>query len=258
MKLKLNLSDAKEYSSKAQIARVITEKWVGQNVYCPSCGHSKLFDFPNNSPVADFYCNNCKSEFELKSKKDKLSKKIVDGSFDKMIKRINSVNNPNFMFLNYCGDKYEVKNFLIIPKYFFTNEIIEKRKPLSSNARRAGWIGCNILLQNIPLSGRIFFVKDGIVASPNEVINKWKETSFLSKKNLESRGWLIEIIKIVEDIKTKEFKLQAVYEYEPILKKKFPKNNFIRDKIRQQLQQLRDKGMIEFLGKGKYRKLTGL
>jgi type II restriction enzyme len=32
-------------------------------------------------------------------------------------------------------------------------------------------------------------------------------------------------------------------------------NNFIKDKIRQQLQLLRDKGMIEFVGRGNYKKV---
>lgn len=36
---------------------------------------------------------------------------------------------------------------------------------------------------------------------------------------------------------------------------KHPENKHIKDKIRQQLQLLRDKGIIEFRGRGHYRKL---
>ena len=32
-------------------------------------------------------------------------------------------------------------------------------------------------------------------------------------------------------------------------------NNFIKDKIRQQLQLLRDRGLIEFKGNGNYKKI---
>ena len=46
-----------------------------------------------------------------------------------------------------------------------------------------------------------------------------------------------------------------MYQFEDILKVKHPRNNNIRPKIRQQLQFLRDKGFIEFLGDGKYRKV---
>jgi type II restriction enzyme len=37
------------------------------------------------------------------------------------------------------------------------------------------------------------------------------------------------------------------------LRNKYPNNNFIKDKIRQQLQKLRDKWYLEFLERGKYR-----
>jgi type II restriction enzyme len=50
-------------------------------------------------------------------------------------------------------------NFLIIPKQFFTEEIIIKRKPLSTTARRAGWIGCNIDISKVADSGKVFLVK---------------------------------------------------------------------------------------------------
>ena len=46
-----------------------------------------------------------------------------------------------------------------------------------------------------------------------------------------------------------------MYAFENELKLKHPENNFIKDKIRQQLQYLRDKGFVKFLERGKYKKL---
>lgn len=37
-------------------------------MYCPVCGFPTIEKFPNNRAVADFYCLNCKTEFEQKSK----------------------------------------------------------------------------------------------------------------------------------------------------------------------------------------------
>ncbi|MDX1786848.1 MAG: hypothetical protein R3205_01985 [Psychrobacter sp.] len=51
------------------------------------------------------------------------------------------------------------------------------------------------------------------------------------------------------------FSLNQVYAFADLLKLKHPENNHIKDKIRQQLQVLRDKGIIEFTGRGQYRKL---
>jgi type II restriction enzyme len=205
--------------------------------------------------VADFYCSSCQSEYELKSKKDTFLKQIVDGAFDSMISRINSQNNPNFFFLNYSMNQLVVKNFIVIPKHYFVNDIIEKRKALSPNAKRAGWVGCNILLHNIPESGKIFLVRDGNIQDKRSVLQNWSKTSFLAKQNIETRGWIIEIMKILDRISQKSFTLKDVYMYLTELQIKFPHNNFIKDKIRQQLQVLRDKGLLEFNGKGNYTKV---
>lgn len=255
MNLQLNTASAQGYRSHSQIARVITESWVEQNAFCPRCGRIKLERFENNQPVADFYCNNCNAEFELKSKKDSFALKIVDGAYDMMIKRITSENNPHFFFLNYSSNNLQVINFLVIPNHYFTNDIIERRSPLSQNARRAGWIGCNILLQNIPSSGRIYLIKNQNIEKRQAVLENWAKTSFLAKQKMENRGWTIEIMNLVDKMETKYFELKDIYVFESALKKKFPQNTFIRPKIRQQLQILRDKGFIEFLGNGKYKKI---
>ncbi len=92
----------------------------------------------------------------MKSKNNAFTLKIVDGAYETMIRRINADNNPHFFFLNYTKNTFEVQNFLVIPKYYFIDDIIEQRNPLGKNARRAGWIGCNILLNNIPQLGKIF------------------------------------------------------------------------------------------------------
>ncbi len=256
MNLKLNSAIAKQYKSNSQKIRVISEYWVKQNGYCPNCG-CELSEFENNRPVADFLCQNCREEFELKSKNSKsIGAKIVDGAYDTMIERINSENNPNFFFLTYNKLSLEVTNFLIIPNFYFIPDIIEKRKPLSDNARRAGWVGCNIKLNEVPINGRIYFVKNSVVVERNSVLDNWHKSSFLKKKKGETKGWILDVMNCIDKIKYEEFSLKDVYQFENVLKAKHPNNNFIKDKIRQQLQLLRDKCIIEFLGNGKYKKVN--
>jgi type II restriction enzyme len=48
-------------------------------------------------------------------------------------------------------------------------------------------------------------------------------------------------MKCIERLEKKEFLLQDIYNFENELRNKYPNNNFIKDKIRQQLQKLRDK-----------------
>ncbi len=49
------------------------------------------------------------------------------------------------------------------------------------------------------------------------------------------------------------FELADVYAFEPRLAALYPGNNNVRPKIRQQLQAPRDRGWLEFLGRGRYR-----
>ena len=51
------------------------------------------------------------------------------------------------------------------------------------------------------------------------------------------------------------FTLNQMYAFVEELKLKHPDNNHIQDKIRQQLQFLRDKGIIEFKGHGIYKRI---
>lgn len=254
MNLSFNTKLAEGYKSNSQIARLLTEDWVLNNSYCPCCGEIPLLEFENNRPVADFICNKCSEEFELKSKNGKLSNTITDGAYSTMIERINSENNPNFFFLTYTKN-WTVNDFLIIPKQFFTPEIIIKRKPLSENAKRAGWIGCNIDLSKVADSGKVFLIKNAQVIDAEIVNQSFNKTLFIREKSKESRGWILEILNCVDMIQKDSFSLEDVYKFEEKLKIKFPNNNFIKDKIRQQLQVLRDKGIIEFQSRGKYKKI---
>ena len=255
MKTFFNTQIADSYKSSSQKIRVLTENWVGSEIFCPNCGNN-ISDFENSRPVADFYCVNCSEEYELKSKKSNFGKKIVDGAYSTMIKRLQSQNNPNFFFLNYDLENSEIINFSVIPKHFFIPEIIEKRKPLSQNARRVGWVSCNILLDNIPKSGKIFYIKDKQIKSKENVLENWAKTLFLREtKKAELKGWILDIMKCIDKLKKEEFTLQDIYDFEKVLSKKHPKNKHVKDKIRQQLQFLREKRYLQFLGSGKY-KLT--
>jgi len=242
------------YKSLSQKARVLTEDWVDKSVFCPNCGNLNIEKYPNNKPVADFFCSNCKERYELKSKQSGFGIKIVDGAYKTMIEQLHGSDNPNLFLLHYGLANYQVINFFVIPKHFFTPEIIEKRKPLSLTARRAGWTGCNILLQDIPQTGKIFFVKDKQIEPKERVIAEWKKTLFLrEEKEVKAKSWLLDVMVCLDKLGYNNFTLDQVYAFENELSKKHPDNRHIKDKIRQQLQVLRDRGYLEFTNRGNYR-----
>lgn len=241
------------YSSGSQIARVWTEAWVNSWVYCPHCGNARISQFPNNSPLADFFCGSCQEEFELKSQKGKFGTSVADGAYKTKCERLAADNNPNLLLMNYDLKSLAVVNLFIVPKHFFVREIIQERKPLASTARRAGWIGSNILLNRIPDSGKIRIVQDGVVRSKEVVLEEWQKTLFLRQESPETRGWLLDVMNCVEALGAHEFTLDEVYAFENHLSSLYPGNQNVRPKIRQQLQYLRDRGFVEFVARGRYR-----
>ena len=93
MNLRFDTSLAVGYHSGSQISRVVTEDWVARNMFCPVCGAPVLGHYEANKPVADFFCDDCKSDFELKSKESKtatIGHKIADGAYSTMIEPVTS------------------------------------------------------------------------------------------------------------------------------------------------------------------------
>jgi len=222
-------------------------------LYCPACTSDKLSPTPTGRQVVDFACPECEEIYQLKSKKDKYGHKIVNSAYEPKIKAIHAGAVPNYLFLQYDMNLLSVSNLFLVPKYFMTESIIEKRKPLRENAKRHGWIGSNILLGELPIDARIIILKDGFEIPKNTVRYSWKRFSFLLGKSSLSRGWLTDVLAYIRKLDQETFTLDQVYTFENQLAKLHPRNRHIRPKIRQQLQVLRDQKVIRFLGKGVYK-----
>lgn len=248
--------DQAVYISATQNVRALSEGWVAAHLFCPSCGAERLDPLPNNSPVGDFTCRTCSEEFELKAKKGALGPKIVDGALSAMTARLKARNNPSLLAMSYNRDRTAVTDLIVVPRHFFTAEIIEPRKPLGPHARRAGWQGCNILIGQVPQSGRIPLIAGGTLAPKGEVLARWRSTLFLAEASQSARGWLLAVMRAVEAVGRPEFTLADVYAQEATLAALYPGNNNIRPKIRQQLQVLRDQGWLAFNGRGTYQRIA--
>lgn len=257
MDLRFDLERVGLYTNASQKIRVLSEFWVRNHIYCPNCGREDIECYKNNAPVADFYCLYCNEQYELKSQRNTFGFKVVDGAYKTMLERLSGTNVLNLFLLNYSLESSSVLNFVLIPKQFFVPEIIEQRKPLSQCARRAGWIGCNIVIGSIPASGRIALIKDETVRPKTEVLAEWQHMLFLrDQKTKTAKAWLVDIMKCIEEINNINFSLDDVYEFESKLATKYPNNKHIRAKIRQQLQILRNNDYLTFNRRGRYRLIS--
>ena len=144
-----------------------------------------------------------------------------------MVKRIADINSPHFFFLGYNQD-YSVASCFAVPNYLFQPSAIVKRKPLGLTARRDGWVGCLILLDQIPAFGKIKLVENGKAVRRENVKKAWDKTHFLAEqKNLQARGWTLDILNCVEKLNT-NFSLNEMYQFENQLSIKHPENKHIK------------------------------
>lgn len=242
-----------DYKSASQRARIATESWGLDNLYCPNCTSDQLKRTPHNTPVVDFACPSCNSDFQMKSQSRPLSRRLADAAYDGMRRAIATSRTPNLFVLHYDREEWKVQNLILIPRFAFSLSALECRKPLGPHARRAGWVGCNILLDQIPRDAKIPIVARGHAMNVSDVRQQYVRLRPLGELAVEKRGWTLDVLRVVRAIGKKEFSLTEVYASEDSLGQLHPHNRHLRDKIRQQLQVLRDIGLLEFLGQGHYR-----
>lgn len=153
----------------------------------------------------------------------------------------------NFEYGIYINDREIVNiisndfNFLMKNEStgIITKKKLEEVKHILKNLRKSG-------VQNQLINS---FDKE----NPEEALDIIDNSIEPIKKSLS--GWKLEVFKCLNLIPTDRFSLNDINKFENHLQNIYPSNKHIKDKIRQQLQYLRDLGLIEFLGSGKYRKL---
>jgi type II restriction enzyme len=244
---------AAAYQSGSQRARVVTESWGENNLYCPNCSSTKLDRLRNNTKASDYVCPACGFRYQLKGQKSRIGNQISDGGFEAMMEAIRNSETPNFYFMHYDLETWRVKNLLLVPSFAFPESAIIKRKPLSSTARRAGWVGCNIALTQIPVEARISIVTGSEALPENEVRAQFKRVKPLSEIKSKERGWTLDVLNAVRTLGKAEFTNDDAYTLVPHLEKLHPDNRHVRDKIRQRLQVLRDTGLLIHIERGRWR-----
>ncbi|HTS12083.1 MAG TPA: DpnI domain-containing protein [Candidatus Limnocylindrales bacterium] len=255
MQLALPTRGLAGYTSGSQRARIATELWGLENLYCANCNSRSLNPSPPNTPAIDFECPKCRICFQLKSQSHAFGSRIVDSAYSKMVREIKLNRTPNLFALRYDLESWDVRDLLLIPSFAFPLSAIEKRKPLALTARRAGWVGCNILLGAIPSDARIPLIANSVPVPPKQVREQYARIRPLKSLKADQRGWTLDILNVVRSLNKREFSLSEVYAHDEELAALHPANRHVRDKIRQQLQILRDLGLLQFLGAGTY-KLT--
>lgn len=154
-------------------------------VYWPNCASPHISQFPANNSVADFFLSSCSEEYELKGHKTAFGTKVVDGAFEHDNRTARGKRQSQSVA---SRAQPSIVNAFVVPKHFFVQEAVEKRRPLASTARRAGWVGGNILLKDEPPVGKTYIVQDGVPVSKDHVLARWQRTLFLREQGTGARS----------------------------------------------------------------------
>jgi type II restriction enzyme len=239
------------YKSASQKARVITEAWMTREGYCPSC-LSNLRPTPPNYKAIDYDCIKCRISFQLKSTKSKIGNKIPDGAYHTMISAIRNSTTPSLILMKYDTIKWTVNDLIFIPSFSLTEQAILPRNPLTPNAKRSGWIGCNIDISEISPKLRIPIVREGDIIPPTQVASEYARIQPLQNIRPEIRSWTLAVLNLLQKLGWQQFTTKDAYQFEKQLSAIFPHNKHIKPKIRQQLQVLRDLGIIDHPSRGEW------
>lgn len=207
---------------------------------------------PRNTRAVDFECGGCRQTFQLKGKSSSFANKVIDGAYNALMAAVSSDTVPNLFLLHYDRAAWTVANLTLVPYFAFPPSAIERRRPLSPNARRAGWVGCFIVLSRIPADARIAVVRGGQPVEPQSVREQYQRLLPLRQIAAPERGWTLDVLNLARSLEVPEFTNAEMYARSDELKARHPENRHVTDKIRQQMQILRDAGFLKHVGRGRW------
>ena len=188
----------------------------------------------------------------MKAKQKGFGRRVRNSAYEPKMAAVRAGKVPNYVFLGYDRTTWRITSGFVVPSNFITASVIERAKPSHVRGRKNPWFGSNILLGLLPADARVQLVEGERPREPSLVRKEWRRFDFLKGRKVEERGWLADTLRVVRELDSPRFHLSDVYAHEEELRGLHPDNRHIVPKIRQQVQLLRDKGVLRSLGAGRY------
>jgi type II restriction enzyme len=146
-----NCKRIKEEKKWTSVPRIVGEaiEDCAITLVCPICNEKALSKYKPNEKSKDVKCINCNCQIQIKGakyKKKKTSLKLLGAEYKTTCTSIRE-NNVHYLVVLYSviGDRYTINEIYFIDHADINESCIIPRKPLSPNARRAGWQGCTLV-----------------------------------------------------------------------------------------------------------------
>ncbi len=156
-------------TSRAQVARLVLETWAEFNLFCLNCDADSLVRLAANTPVADFECGVCEARYQVKGKDGRFSSVIPGAAYQPTIEAVRAGRCPDYLLIEYDRRFSTVVFGVAISGQSITENRVIARAPLGATARRAGWIGCTLRIEGLPMVS----VVEPHVVDPATVRERW-------------------------------------------------------------------------------------
>lgn len=255
MHLVCNPALGERHKSASQRARSITEGWFTAEGYCLNCRSNRVELTTAGTPFSDHRCPVCGQTYEMKSAKKAHTRIVQNGGYESMMREIRAERPPVLLLMQY-DPAWCVQQLVAVHPVFLTPDVIRKRaKPHVRPRSGALYWMCDFDLTVIPEVGKIAVVRGREARAPRVVREEFAALQPLREVSNRTRGWTGLVLDAVKKIGKPMFTLAEVYTHEAAMHAAYPGNSHVRDKIRQQLQVLRELGYVEFVERGMYRVL---
>jgi hypothetical protein len=130
---------------------------------CPRCNRSRHFKrLPTNFECADVICKFCGFLAQVKATRladdrDEFPDRIMGAAWGPQQQRLIAGIFHGLYLVGYRQDGKTLVRMEFVPPHVLeaTPSVFEPRKPLSANAKRAGWTGFMLNVSQLPLVGRM-------------------------------------------------------------------------------------------------------
>jgi type II restriction enzyme len=185
----------------------------------------------------------------LKAQRGKLGRIWRDSAYNPWVESFENETTPNLALMQYNIKDLSVVNLEVIPAFFIRPSCIRKWE---LSTRPNYWM-CSILLHSVGPDAHIKIVTNGVEEDRRTVQERYRSFAWMRHLPHKTRGWTADVLRCIRELDKRSFTLKEVYaSYEKELQRLHPENRNVQAKIRQQLQILRDKNKIRFVGGGRY------
>jgi type II restriction enzyme len=145
------------WKSNSRIIGRAAEIYSCEKLKCIKCNEMNWLECIVNEKSKDQICKNCGKKYQIKCKntteklynnsKKNSQFKTIGGEYNTTLKSIED--EIDYIIILYKDVDYNILDIIHIKSDYITCDNIIPRKPLSDDAKRAGWQGCILYFTNI-------------------------------------------------------------------------------------------------------------